>query len=145
MKGIAALIIVITVLGFFCANTAIVLSQGSSSFHANFENAKSELEDIYVEIGNLRSLSGNETSEELGIKISDLKRELGIEDTEIEEVKAKIADERNEIGRLKKNLPVVEDYLHNRNLRYGVSASLGLIIGIWVSIFIFSSAWRRRE
>lgn len=144
MKGITALIFFFTIATFFCANTALVLSQDGSSFRANFDNAKDELADIYAKIENLRALSGNETSE-LRIKIPELKSELGIEDTEIEEVKAKIADEKNEIERINKTLPVVEGYCHNCILRYGVSASLGLIIGIWVSILIFSFAWRQRE
>ena len=144
MKGITALIFFFTIATFFCANTALVLSQDGSSFRANFENAKGELADIYVKIENLRALSGNETSE-LIIQISDLKSELGIEDTEVEEVKAKIVDERNKIVRINKTLPVVEGYCRDRIMRYGVSASLGLIIGIWVSILIFSFAWRQRE
>ena len=144
MKGITALIFFFTIATFFCANTALVLSQDGSSFRANFDNAKGELEDIYAEIENLRALSSNETSE-LRIKIPELKSELGIEDTELEEVKAKIIEEKKEIERLNKTLPVVEDYSRNRIMRYGVSASLGLIIGIWASILIFSFVWRQRE
>jgi predicted RNase H-like nuclease (RuvC/YqgF family) len=122
----------------------MVLSQGSSSFYANFEAAKSKLEDIYAEIEILRTLSSNETSE-LTMKIAELKSELSLDDTEIENLEAIILDEENEIERINRTLPVVENYYRNRILRYGVSASLGFIIGIWVSIFVLSFAWRRRE
>ena len=144
MRRITALILFFTITSLFCANTALALSQESSSFYAKFDDAKSELEDIYAEIENLRPLGGNETSE-LRIKIPAIKSELGIEDMAIEEVKAKIADEKNEIARLNKIIPVIDDYRRDRILRYGVSASLGLIIGIWVSILILSFLWRRRE
>lgn len=143
MKGITALIIIITVSGFFYASTVMVLSQGSSSFYTNFNSAKTELLDIYAKIENLRSLSGDGASE-LRIKIAELRTKLNLEDTETEDLEAKILNEENEIERINRTIPVVEDYCRDRIMRFGVSASLGLIIGIWGSILFLSIAWRRR-
>ena len=144
MKRITALILFFTIASLVCADTALVLSQEGSSFYSKFDDTKRELEDIYAGIENLTPLGGNETSE-LRIKIPAIKSELGIEDIEIEEVNAKIADGKNEIARLNEIIPVIEDYSRDRILRYGVSAALGLIIGIWMSILILSFVWRRRE
>jgi hypothetical protein len=143
LRRITAFIFFFTIASLLYANTVLVLSQESSSFYAKFDDAKSELEDIYAELKNLRPLGDNETSE-LRKNISAIKRELGIEDLGIEEVNAKIQAEKNESARLNAIIPVIEYYSRDRILRYGVSAALGILIGIWTSVLILSLVWRRR-
>jgi hypothetical protein len=144
LRRITAFIFFFTIASLLYANTALVLSQESSSFYAKFDDAKSELEGIYAELKNLRPLGGNGTSE-LRMNISAIKSELGIEDLGIEEVNAKIQADKNESARLNEIIPVIEYYSRDRILRYGVSAALGILIGIWISVLILSLVWRRRE
>ena len=143
MRRITAFIFFFTIASLLYANTALVLSQESSSFYVKFDDATSELEDIYAELKNLRPLGGNGTSE-LRMNISAIKSELGIEDLGIEEVNAKIQAEKNESARLNEIIPVIDYYSCDRILRYGVSAALGILIGIWISVLILSLVWRRR-
>jgi len=144
VKRIKALIFFFAIVSLICADTVLVLSQEGSTVYAKFDDAKRELEDIYAGIDTLRPLDDNGTSE-LRMKIPAIKRELGLEHLELEEVNAKIADVANELARLNAIIPAIANYNRDRILRYGVGASFGLIIGIWMSVLILSFVWRRRE